>query len=168
MREVSCPLLLVRGYGSPVDLSGDPIARRILVPLDGSGIAEHILPHVAEMGRIGSVAVTLLCVEPRGQASPRNATGDALAYLKSTAEMLKNRSVQVSTRLVRCDRKWPQTVLSFAAEQDVDLVAVTTRARDGLGRFTRVRLADVLLQQRGMAVLILPPTATHTEGDSTC
>ena len=119
-----CPLLLVRGYSSPVDLTGDPIARKVLVPLDGSRFSEHILPHAAAIGRISSAAVTLLYVERSEQMNPHIPKGHALGYLRQTAESLKDRLGTVSTRILRTDERLPQAVLLFAAEQDVDLVAV--------------------------------------------
>ena len=49
-RQMRVPMLLVRGYRSRVDLTGDPLARHNLVPLDGSPQAERILEPVKVVG----------------------------------------------------------------------------------------------------------------------
>jgi nucleotide-binding universal stress UspA family protein len=164
LRKVSCPLLLVRGCSSPVDLTGDPIARKVVIPLDGSQGSEQILPCAAELGQLAGSAVTLLYVEPSGQVPGHLSKSDAQAYLRNTAEGLKDRLGTVFTRIVQGDVKSPQAILSFAAEDEADLVAITARVRDGIARFARDSVAEVLLRRPGMAVLVVRLNEPRNEG----
>lgn len=163
IQRVSCPLLLVRGYPSPVDLTGDPIAGEVLVSLDGSKSSEHILPHAAAISRISGAAVTLLYVQSSVEAKPQIANGDALAFVRHTAESWKHRLGEVATHVVRTDDKTAQAVLSFAAQHDVDLIALTTRDTGGWARFTGDD-GSAAFQRAGMAVLIARPNDSTTTG----
>ena len=165
LRRLSCPMLLVRGYHSPVDLTGDPVVRKVLVPLDGSQLAERILTPAAAIGQVSDAEVTLLHVDNSGQTNSTFVSmGDAHGYLRTTANSLNSRLGQVSTRLLATDASTAQAVLSFATQHEIDLVAVTTRALGGLAGFTRDRIADVVLQQNRMKVLMLRPNETLKEG----
>lgn len=157
LRRLSCPLLLVRGYQSPVDLTGDPIVRQVLVPLDGSKFAEQILTPAAAIGQVSDASVTLLHVENSGQTNSNLSTGEVWNYLRHTAKSLNFRLPTVSTRILQTDARTAQAVLSFAAQHEFDLVAVTTHARGGWAQFSRDSIADAALQRNGMAVLILRP-----------
>lgn len=155
LSRLACPLLLVRGYQSPVDLTGDPLVRKVLVPLDGSKDAEQVLKHAAAIGQVSNAAVTLLHVDRSGRANHRIAAEYVQDYLRHAAKTLGDRLATVSTRILQTDARTAQAVLSFATEHEVDLVAVTSHAGGRLAGFTQDRVADVILQRPGMKVLIL-------------
>jgi nucleotide-binding universal stress UspA family protein len=164
IRRASCPLLLVRGYPSPVDLTGDPVVRKVLVPLDGSTVAEQILEPAAAISQVSDANVTLLHVENSGPISSNFKSGDVLGYLTQTARSWNSRLAAVSTQVLETEESTAQAVLSFATHHEIDLVAVTTRARGGLAGLTRDRIADVILQRDGIRVLVLRANEIHKEG----
>jgi len=164
IRKASCPLLLVRGYRSPVDLTGDPVVRKVLVPLDGSKLAEQILEPAAAMVQVSEADVTLVHVDNSGPTSSNFESGDVLDYLMQTAKSLNCRLETVSTRILETEESTAQAVLSFATHHEIDLVAVTTHARRGLAGLPRDRIADAVLQTDGMRVLVLRPNEALKEG----
>ena len=75
--------------------------KTILVCLDGSELAEHILPHVAEIAAQGSTRVVLLKVLPEtiggvtgiSQKTPASVQHRAEDYLKGAASPLAARTL---------------------------------------------------------------------------
>ena len=62
LRRLTAPLLLVRGHDAPVDLTGDPAPRHVLIPLDGSEGAEQVLGPALDLGALTGADHTLLRV----------------------------------------------------------------------------------------------------------
>jgi nucleotide-binding universal stress UspA family protein len=52
--------------------------RQIIVPLDGSTLAEHALPHASAMARATSNSLVLLQVVPPGRAAEMSSKSAAL------------------------------------------------------------------------------------------
>jgi nucleotide-binding universal stress UspA family protein len=65
IRRMRMPVLLVRPGEKPADLAARPLLQQILIPLDGSKLAEQILAPATELGALMSSQYTLLrVVEP--------------------------------------------------------------------------------------------------------
>jgi nucleotide-binding universal stress UspA family protein len=62
MRRLPVPLLLVRPQEGAPDLSEEPPLRRILIPLDGSALAEEVLAPALALGGLVGAEYTLLWV----------------------------------------------------------------------------------------------------------
>jgi nucleotide-binding universal stress UspA family protein len=153
-RRLSIPIHLVKGYSSPVDLTADPIARHILVPLDGSILSASILKHVASFARLEGATLTLLNVQnedwTRGffdHSNPRD-------YLLSATRSLKSIVSSVDAHVITTDRSPAQAIATFAEQSNVDLIALATRADAGLSRLMRGSIADTLIRQTNLPVLV--------------
>lgn len=136
--------------------------RRIVVPLDGSPLAEQVLPHVTEVARDRSGQVHLLSVAPpgRGEAKPTGAPeeregtgGELAAYLDSVAEGLAATGADVHVH-VRVGRQADE-ILAFAGQIDADLVAMSTHGRSGIGRWVFGSVADRVLRRSTCPVLLV-------------
>lgn len=155
LRQVRCPMLLVRGHSSPVDLTGDPIPANILVPLDGTESAECILPFVVDLAHLSGCDVTLLHVtriDAGGTASP---TPDALDSLEGASRFVGGISPNVSIRTLQTDDSPATAILSWANRHDVDMIAVSTTSRSRLSRLLRRSVADAAIHKAGVPVLIM-------------
>lgn len=152
LRRVDCPLLLVRGYRTPADLTGDPLPTHVLVPLDGSTVAEQILPATAEIARISNADMRLLHVDrfPAVKAM----TSDPLGYLRSASRTIDGVAPHVDYEVVETHESPAAAVLSSARQQDVDLIALTTRGRDGLSGWARTSLLDAVIRGSSAPVLV--------------
>jgi nucleotide-binding universal stress UspA family protein len=111
----------------------------ILVPLDGSSLAECVLPHVIALAT-RDAGVTLLHVleEQREQhetplASPLDAQLEkvaARAYLAEVAERLSRAGIPVETAAV--SGLAAAEVVAYAQQNDVDLIVMSTHGESGL------------------------------------
>lgn len=155
IRRVSCPLLLVRGNYSQPDFTGDPIARKFLVPLDGSNSAEQILSPASALGQLTGAAATILHVQSSSQTNDSVANGSPLGYLMHAASLVKDRFPKVLAQVVRSHERISKVVLSFADEHEIDLVALTTDGRSRLARLIRGGVADAVIQYAAASVLVL-------------
>ena len=167
LQETSVPLLLVRGYRSPVDLTGAPSMRRILVPLDGASGGEDILKPVAAIGRITQGKQTLLRVLPFTEYSPMEGNHFSLA---NHAVQQQNEALDDLEQLVNCSKVqlprahttvvWSaeppaEEILAYAERHDVDLIAVATRKRSPLKRLFQRGVADDLIRRAGVPILVV-------------
>jgi nucleotide-binding universal stress UspA family protein len=126
---------------------------RILVALDGSELAERILPHVEVLARaLGSTLIVLRATTPpekliaelnagamlpaTGIIDPEPLTDaerqEVDGYLTTIAERLREHGLRVQTE--RPDGPAADAILRLADEVNADLIAMTTHGRTGLGR----------------------------------
>lgn len=152
--------------------------QKILVPLDGSSLAEEVLPYAAGLAEVCGSTVVLLqvisVVRPGlAMAELSGPTGGAelveedlqmeeekaRTYLEWTAEPLRGRGLEVETATVR---GVPATaIVQFARENGVDLIAISTHGRSGLGRLVFGSVADQVLRESGLPVLLIKPTGSR-------
>ncbi len=116
---------------------------QILVPLDGSALAESVLPHVLALAQPFEAEVVLLRVveSPRGEG--RSQTVDPLgwqmrkaeaeSYLETTAARLKEFGLEVRKELK--EGKAAERIVAYAREHDVDLLILSSHGRSGLSEW---------------------------------
>lgn len=145
--------------------------QRIVVPLDGSKTAESILPFVLEIAGPLDIEVVLLrvvvpippsVVEGSREVVVEDAEArraEAARYLDVLAAELRDRGVRVRTVVRRGDPV--AEIASAARELDVDLVAMTTHGRSGLGRLLFGSVAEAVLRSTDLPVLMMRQTAAR-------
>ena len=118
---------------------------RVLVPLDGSRLAEGILPFILQIARPLDLEVVLTYVVrpivPQAIEGTRHFTVDDVAarlkeareYLAPVAANLREGGLRVTTD-VRHGEPVAEIVAAAAGETAADLIAMTTHGRSGLGR----------------------------------
>lgn len=155
LRNASKPLLLVRGYNCPVDLTARPLLSHALAPLDGSPGSEEILPAIASLSRVTGGKQTLLRVIPEARPfSLLKKAPRALVDLKDVAKRWESDLPKLKTSLVWSDTMVNREVLKQAAERNADFVGVATRGGD-LSRIFRPGLADYLIRHAKVPLLIV-------------
>lgn len=112
----------------------------ILVPLDGSSLAECVLPHVAAVGRPFEAQITLVRVverettpEERGTIDPLSwqmRKSEAEAYLDQVKQRLKEVGLPVKSALL--EGKAAERIIEYAQSQDMDLIVLSSHGRSGL------------------------------------
>ena len=179
VRKLPMPMLLVRPQEAAPDLSRDVGLRHVLIALDGSPFAEQVLPAATALGTAMKADQTLLCVVPplmpgsydlgdipaMGLAGSRFAQlqrmheeeiKQAESYLDRVAARLRQQGLKVQTRVVRQDSPGA-AILEEARQLGVDVVALATHGRGGLGRILLGSVADKVLRGATMPVLIHRP-----------
>jgi len=142
--------------------------QKILVPLDGSELAECALEHVKAIAKGCSAGVVLFrVVEPiveRGylgfeekqvQEMHNETEGYARSYLSKIADGLKKDGVVA--RVVIVDGKPAEQILDYAGENQVDLIVMSTHGRSGISRWVMGSVADRVLRRSGIPVLAVRP-----------
>ncbi len=155
--------------------------RRALVPLDGSPVAETIIPFIVEIaGPLDMEVVLLEVVQPTTPVviegsryveieDPEARRRSAEEYLAPFAVALRNRGVRVSTQV---RRGMPQEeILAAAKETHADLIAMSTHGRSGLGRLLFGSVAEGVLRHADVPVFLMRATEAQvsrrlTEGAS--
>jgi nucleotide-binding universal stress UspA family protein len=142
--------------------------KRALVPLDGSSVAEAIIPFILDIaGPLDMEVVLLRVVEP---IAPMVIEGsrhvevediearrtDAEEYLAPVAVELRNKGVRVESRVRRGNTA--EEIVAAARETGADLIAMSTHGRGGLGRLMFGSIAQAVLGHVDMPVLLMRAT----------
>jgi nucleotide-binding universal stress UspA family protein len=169
LRRLTVPVLLVRPHGDPPDPAGDVAIRHVLVPLDGSPLAEEVLPEATALGVLAGARFTLLRVvsppaygfEPATMAAPLvsptvidGMVGQARDYLEGMAGPMRERGLDVRARVV-IDAGPAAGILEEARAGGCDLIALTTHGRHGLPRLFLGSVADKVVRGADAPVLVL-------------
>jgi nucleotide-binding universal stress UspA family protein len=147
--------------------------KRVVIPLDGSPVAEGILPFIMQIaGPLDLEVLLLRVVEPqmpevmegsRYVVVEDEATrlADAEEYLRPVAAQLTGRGVRVRTAVRR--GRPVEEILAAARETDADLVAMTTHGRSGLGRLLFGSVAEAVLRQSDRPVFLMKLSERQAE-----
>ena len=134
--------------------------KHILVPLDGSKLAEQVLPLVGHLQAAFSSQVVLLSVV--SEAAPLGTVGavsSAKEYLATIAGRLPAGTNEVST-IVRAGFA-AETILTEAESAPETLIAMTTHGHSGAERFLLGSVTDKVLHGTTLPVLLLHVQPDH-------
>jgi nucleotide-binding universal stress UspA family protein len=172
VRQTPVPVLLVRGSvrGSGQDTDAAPF-RRVLIPLDGSPVAERVVkPALAIARGDGAKVIAARVVTPVPIPSPEYAYagggGDSAAEF--TDRLVQSSQEYLDDFILRTRADYPEldmetkacvdiqpasALLRLAAENEVDLIAMTTHGR-GASRLILGSVADKLLRGTSTTLLV--------------
>lgn len=174
-REVS--KMLIR-EAPPADSAPLPGYARILVPVDGSALAEAVLPHVVSLAKrygstielvrayttppsliAASAATSMPGSGPMIDPAPFIKAGkqEADLCLERLADQLEAAGVTVERK--RLDGSAGESIVIEARAGGADLIAMTTHGRGGLGRLVLGSVADYVLQHAPCPLLLLRSAA---------
>lgn len=140
---------------------------KILVPLDGSGRAEKILSHVEKLAADHNAQIDLLRVVQttivddgyknilyqESMAITEQAMREAERYLNDVAGKLRKKglAVHVLTRTGTVVK----AILDTALKENIDLIAMASHGRSGLGRVFYGSVAAGVIQHIDRPLLII-------------
>jgi nucleotide-binding universal stress UspA family protein len=170
VRQAAVPILLLRpGRQSPPTSCTAPVFRRVLLPVDGGPDEERMVEHAIGVAGISDVEYTLLRVVSEGALSagpalPRRGADAGSRTQRATvqttvdlsAERLRGHGLRVKPQVVVNDDP-ADAILRFAAEHDATLIAMATRSRGRLERLLLGSVADRVLRQAGIPLLLWNP-----------
>lgn len=146
--------------------------KRILVPLDGSKLAEQALPHAAvHAERFGAEIVLLKVLGPLPEPSmvgrkvirgAEAATAQlAQDYLEGIVAGLREQGFPAMAATI--EGKPYVKIIRFAEENEIDLIVMSTRGHSGLSRWLLGSVADRVVRGATVPVLLIPAQG-ETEG----
>jgi len=168
LHEVHCPMLLVR---APLDTGELPAAPRVLVPLDGSSLAESVVDELARLLPPDLTTLHLLRVVAPAEALPVGAPmplpamepNAMQARLTAASRYLETMSAKLRAAGWRVEREvateWnpAAAALRSVATSRCDLIAMATRGLGGVQRMILGSVADKVLRRATTPVLVVNP-----------
>jgi nucleotide-binding universal stress UspA family protein len=153
-------------------MTPEPATPGILVPLDGSPLAEQVLPYAQALLAPGAALILLKVME---EPEPiYGLWGKPLVPVEDVQRMLERLARGDLTRaeatlsgkrpLVRlevADGDPAEQIVRLAAERQVELIAMTTHGRGALSRWVSGSVADRVARSATVPVLLVRPS----EGD---
>lgn len=143
--------------------------RHILVPLDGSALAEQVLPHVHDLAaREGTMKITLLRAVPPIFTSSVDYSGmlaastadeqeslesEARAYLERIAAPIRSEGYTVNVEVSTMPAA--EAILDYAESQHADLIAIATHGRSGISRWVFGSVTQKVIQAAPVPVLVI-------------
>lgn len=135
--------------------------QKILVPLDGSALAEAVLPKAMEMAQSAGAKLLLIRAAEAHTLPGADPTEAQIKVVQEAEEYL----AQVSDRLVTAGIKDAETsvwygpaayaIVEAARLNKVDLIAMTTHGRSGLGRLILGSVAESVLRGTTTPILLV-------------
>jgi len=130
--------------------------RKILVPLDGSKLAEQILPVVRSLAEAGEASVQLLRVNDPEKIAPFAPPLEGGEYLDEVAKKFFASATQVEKTIELGD---PPTVIVEFAERDPDcLIAMATHGVSGIRRWLIGSVANKVARSAANPLLLVHPS----------
>ncbi len=143
----------------------------ILVPLDGSQLAERVLPYADALARATDASLTLMTAieNEQGELAARvpalrerlehGARDQAAQHLERAAALLRAWGRTVST-LITSGRP-AEEILDTADRLDAALIAMATHGRSGLQRWLVGSVADKVMRLSHRPTLLVRPLEDH-------
>jgi nucleotide-binding universal stress UspA family protein len=170
-----CPLILLRPHEiDKVELQILPELKRILVPLDGSALAESVLPCAKELARNYGAELLLFRVPispppalERREASKMEAAHRESAYRQEAQAYLARIVAELgehgfNARYELGEKRVEEAILAFATDVGAGLIAMTTHARVRLNRVIRGSVTDRIVRAGEVPVLVIRPETETT------
>lgn len=154
--------------------------QRILVPLDGSALAEEVLPYAQDLASRVSGTLFLVRIVPTAQQLTATSfpgvagmegvptmdvnainkamtaqVEDARAYLRDKAAALQAQGLRVEWEVRQGTAA--DEVIKCAQDHHIELIAISSHGRTGLGRLMFGSVADRVIREAGLPVLVIKP-----------
>jgi nucleotide-binding universal stress UspA family protein len=177
VRNVSVPVLMYRPKEGHELRAKGPSFGHILIPLDGSALAEQAIVQALEVGALFDARYTLvqvvgpvfgLAVDTVGVPLELSPDGsellrrEARQYLERLAVGLRERGYRVDTAVVIQAQAAPG-ILEEASYREADLIVMCSHGRGGVQRFALGSVADKVLRGASMPVMMFRAAANVPE-----
>lgn len=144
-------------------INGKMLYRHILVPLDGSKLAETALKDALALAQLSGARVTFLqAVWPYVRYKEKNLRvvdtlialkKDARGYLQTVSQRPGWNNLKIST-VVKAGLA-ENVVIGYASSKPIDLIVMSTHGRTGLKRWVFGSVADKVLRYANKSVLLV-------------
>ncbi len=141
--------------------------KKILVPLDGSALAEAVLPHAQALAKSEDAEIILLSVPVTPNLeflarSPSLANQVIEASEKDTEKYLVMEEAKLTmegAKVSHIMREGPiaEMILKAAEEVHADIITMSTHGRTGLQRFLMGSVADRVVHYSHIPVMLIHP-----------
>ncbi|ADJ25632.1 UspA domain protein [Dehalogenimonas lykanthroporepellens BL-DC-9] len=165
LSDITRPVLLIKSAPK----AERPLIRRILVPLDGSGIGQAAVEMAAGLAPAFGAEIHLLQVVESVRYMPsidglgaytlpiddEEIYQEAEAFLGRRADELKEKGQAVVTAVA--GGAATEQISRYAEENDIDLIAMSTHGLSGLSKWVFGSVTQKLIQYGTLPVLVVKP-----------
>ena len=183
MRDAVCPIIIKRFPAVSAGESNTQL-RHILVPLDGSQLAESAISPAVDLAVAVGARITFLHVV---RNTPANAPvfvfgADASAlpdhvladpeerqpqrYLQQIIDREQARVANLAAAVVLQAAGIATDISTYASDNDVDLIAIATLGRSGVKRMIFGSATEYLIGHVDMPLLVVPPVSAEQQPDA--
>ena len=135
----------------------------ILVPLDGSTLAECVLPHAKAMAKLNGAHVVLMRVLDRCQLSDEQDSVDPLdwqirkaeaaTYMEVVAERLADAGIELTIEILEGNAA--ESILEYADLHDVSLILLSSHGQSGLTGWNVSGVVQKVIQRARTSILMV-------------
>ena len=150
----------------------------ILVPLDGSELGEGVLPYAKDLGTRLHAKIHFLQVFEGEMPNPWNVGSEevgsgGMVAIEAAAEQTEKKEMAAGNYLSQLVSNWRAEgidvgstvvegspavkIIEIAHSLGVDLIAMSTHGRSGLSRLVSGSVADEVVREGGIPVLLVKP-----------
>lgn len=137
--------------------------KHILLPLDGSSLAERVLPHAVALSGAFKSKLTLLRVITKSPAKDESnlinpmawqmRKSEAEAYLKSVQKRLADVNIDSEVKIIEGNP--PQQICDYAQNEEVDLIILSSHGSSGVSAWNINSTVQKVLLRAFMPVMII-------------
>ncbi len=166
LRGITRPVLLVRAPAAEEPIAKRSLIKKVLVPLDGSELGESAIPQVEALAKALDFDIVLLHVMepvitaampglasvtiPSAKEEAKRET-ESLEYLEEMEAKLRSSGLNTSSELRSGSAA--EEIITYAEENNIDLIAMSTHGRSGIGRWVFGSVTDKVLHAGDVPVL---------------
>jgi nucleotide-binding universal stress UspA family protein len=141
--------------------------KKILVPLDGSPLAEAVLPHAEALAKSEHAEIVILRVPatPTSEFLSRDPMvanrirkdmeTESEEYVYNTVAVLEKEHIKATG--ITKDGPVADTILNVADETHADIIAMSTHGRTGVSRWLMGSVADKIVHHAHIPVMLIHP-----------
>lgn len=172
LRATAKPMLLIRTPADNASLQQRSLVKRILVPLDGSRVGESAIPYAEALAQVmGAELVLFQALRPvksfaaDGVVSMSAAMikeeeehkgASAIAYLDSVGKVFQEKGLSTSSVVGLASPA--EQIIDYAEANAIDLIAMSTHGRSGIGRWVFGSVTDKVLHAGDTPLLTIRAT----------
>lgn len=174
LRATKKVVLLIRAPAKDSALQEKCLIRQILVPLDGSSLGETAVTQAEAMAKaLGAEIILLMVLEPlrplvgegpgaarklqmrlKEETARRGAM--ALEYLDKVGGSLRDKGLKASHEVLSGSAA--EQIIDFAKEKAIDLIAMSSHGRSGIGRWVFGSVTDKVVHAGDTPIMVVRAT----------
>lgn len=136
---------------------------KILIPLDGSKVAEQVFPHVIELAKsFDSEVISVGVCEPEETEYGHVCQ----VYVNNQADLLKSKIGTAKVKSVTLTGKPAEEIIDYAEKNAINLVVMASHGRSGIKPWSLGSTVDKVLHKVNAPLLIIRATEKLAEADT--
>jgi nucleotide-binding universal stress UspA family protein len=157
LRKSPVPVFVVRPFWTeeegPPEASETAPMRNVLVPVDGSDLAELAVPSALELARLFEARAILLRVLEESREGDAAEVRDAEEHLDAVARTFERRGIETFALVQKGEPV--EEILKAVRFHHADLIVMTTHGRSGLSRLVTGSVTEQVLRRATVPLLVV-------------